>query len=307
MMRRLLTTLGIIGLLALGSRAEAQEIQLTGPLAGAPATKRLREYRDGRFELALTTSFTLLDEYERGILPGVRLQYNIFDWLGIGAWGAFGVSIPTDLTSKINQNSPSGVQTAVNIPNCGSQGPNVGTADQRGGSNVPNCPSFASQTGKINWVIAPQVQLVPFRGKLAIFQKIFVDTDAYLHAGVAFVGISQRENCGAGTTGGAPTCSDANSSDPGFSFKSTGSTAIAPTFGLGLNFYFVNFMSLGVEYRALPFSWDRSGFDARGAGTNNNFPDPRGVISSQDSTFKFNQMITISLGFSLPLHPKLSE
>ena len=62
-------------------------------------------------------------------------------------------------------------------------------------------------------------------------------------------------------------------------------------------------MSLGVEYRALPFSWDRSGFDARGAGTNNNFPDQRGVISSQDSTFKFNQMITISLGFSLPAKP----
>ncbi|MBW2459783.1 MAG: hypothetical protein JRI68_35155, partial [Deltaproteobacteria bacterium] len=32
--------------------ARAQEIQLTGPLAGAPAVRRLRLYREGRFEIA---------------------------------------------------------------------------------------------------------------------------------------------------------------------------------------------------------------------------------------------------------------
>ena len=45
--------------------AQAQEIQLTGPLAGAPPARHLRLYRQGRFEIAPTVSFTLLDEYRR--------------------------------------------------------------------------------------------------------------------------------------------------------------------------------------------------------------------------------------------------
>jgi len=42
---------------------------------------------------------------------------------------------------------------------------------------------FKNQLGTINSVISPQITLVPFRGKLAIFQKIFVDTDAYIFGG----------------------------------------------------------------------------------------------------------------------------
>src|SRR5579884_3135109 len=71
--------------------AAAQEIQLTGPLKGAPAVRDLRLYREGRFEIAPTVSFTLLDEYRRTILVGARLNYNIKDWIAIGVWGAYGV------------------------------------------------------------------------------------------------------------------------------------------------------------------------------------------------------------------------
>ena len=49
----------------LESSAEAQEIQLTGPLAGAPAVRKLRLHREGRFEVTPNVSFTLLDEYNR--------------------------------------------------------------------------------------------------------------------------------------------------------------------------------------------------------------------------------------------------
>ena len=65
MMRRLLSTLILaVGLLTAWS-ASAQEIQLTGPLAGAPAVRHMRHYREGRFEIAPTASFSLLDEYRR--------------------------------------------------------------------------------------------------------------------------------------------------------------------------------------------------------------------------------------------------
>ena len=63
--------------------------------------------------------------------------------------------------------------------------------------------------------------------------------------------------------------------------------------------YASDFFSIGVEYRALPFSWNRAGFDSRGTGNNGQFPD--GKIDSQDATFKFNQMVTIALPNSVNL------
>jgi outer membrane beta-barrel protein len=272
--------------LASSTPASAQEYQLTGPLAGASSSKNLRLYRKNRIEVAPTASFTLLDEYRRTILFGGRLQYNLADWIGIGVWGAYGaISSTTDLTDQIDQVAPRNSRTASNV--------NHGAVNPDG---TYQTASFADQTAKITYVIVPQVQLVPLRGKFAIFQKIFVDTDAYIHLGLGIVGLQERGFCGAA---GQVSCVDPSS------FALASRTAISPTFGLGLNFYITNFLSLGVEYRALPFSWNRAGFDSRGSGSDGNTPDQK--IDEQDRTFKFNQMMTISLGFSFPTAPKLSE
>jgi outer membrane beta-barrel protein len=292
--RKILTTLLALAIgvsaLAYSPPAQAQEIQLTGPLAGAPAVRKLRYYRKGRFMIGAGPSFTLLDEYRRTIFLSGRLQYNITDWLALGVWGGYGlIQTTTDLTDQIDQQAPRNSRTAINIaPN----GPNV---PGRTGS-----PTFADQTAKMQWVAAPELQFTPFRGKLAIFQKLFVDTDAFLHGGVAVIGLQERGDCGAT---GQKACSDAST------FNVASRTAIAPTFGLGLNFYFSEFLSLGVDYRALPFSWNRAGFDSRGGGNNNKFPDQK--VDSNDQTFKFNQMITVMLGFSFSpgsgVHPDVSE
>jgi opacity protein-like surface antigen len=292
---RLLTILGGAAiLLGLAGRAEAQEIQLTGPLAGAPAVRHERLFREGRFEIAPTVSFTLLDEYRRTIFLGGRLQYNVTDWFGFGLWGAYGaVQIDTNLTTEIDQTAPRNIVTAVNInhtlnPTTGAIGP----------SNLANnTNTFSDQVAKWNWVLAPQVQLTPFRGKLSIFEKIFVDTDAYLFLGLAFNGIQERGNCGDGVNND-PICILPQS----FALQSR--VALAPTFGIGLHFFVADFMSLGVEYRAIPFSWDRAGFDVSGGP--NGFP-ALGEITSADRTFKFNQMISVEVGFGLPAKPSVSD
>ena len=73
--RAVLASLAVGGVaVGAASAADAQEIQLTGPLKGAPAVRHLRLYREGRFEIAPTVSFTLLDEYRRTILVGARAQ-----------------------------------------------------------------------------------------------------------------------------------------------------------------------------------------------------------------------------------------
>jgi outer membrane beta-barrel protein len=283
----LATVMAAVGILVASGPAEAQEIQLTGPLKGAPAVRHLRLYRQGRLELAPSVSFTLLDEYRRTMLVGAQLNYNLLDWLSIGVWGAGGVQYATtDLADKIDQNAPRDPLTATNINH---------SANPSG--NLPgNRPSFNDQTAKINWVVAPQLTFTPFRGKLAIFNKIFVDTDLYLAAGVGFVGVQERGNCGAA---GQLPCSNPAS------FTLTSSTKISPTFGVGLTFYPAGFWSLGVEYRALPFSWNRAGFDSRGSGPGQNFPDQQ--INSEDETFRFNQLVTITLGFYFPFQPKITD
>jgi outer membrane beta-barrel protein len=282
--RVILATLCMLGIVASSGRAGAQEIQLTGPLKGAPAVRHLRLYREGRLELAPSVSFTLLDEYRRTILIGGQLNYNLLDWLSVGVWGAAGaISTTTDLADRIDALSPRDPLTADNINH--SQSPYGGQA------------SFNDQTAKISYVVAPQLTFTPFRGKLAIFNKIFVDTDFYVAGGVGFVGLQEREDCGGG--GGQLACNNPKS----FDLAST--TKIAPTFGVGLKFYPGGFWSLGVEYRALPFAWNRSGFDERGSGPGNNFPDQK--INSDDETFQFNQLVTIALGFYFPFQPKLTE
>jgi hypothetical protein len=85
----------------------------------------------------------------------------------------------------------------------------------------------------------------------------------------------------------------------------TSNTKIFATGAVGLTFYPAGVWSFGVEYRALPFSWNRAGFDSRGAGPNGNFPDQQ--VNDKDATFKFNQLVTIAIGFYIPVAPKLSD
>lgn len=281
-----LASVTAIGSFALARTATAQEIQLTGPLKGAPATRELRLYREGRLEISPTVGFTLLDEYRRTILLGGQLNYAIKDWLAIGVWGGYGaISTETNLTQQINTVAQRNILTATNV---------IHNAAPFG--NVGSNPDFADQVAKLQYIIAPQLTFIPFRGKLAIFNKIFVDADFYVAGGVAIVGIEERKPCG----GNAQIA--CNQPD---SFALGPQTKIAPTFGVGFKFYPGTFWSLGVEYRAVPFSWNRAGFDTRGSGPNGNFPD--GQVNSQDDTFKFNQLINVSIGFYLPASPKLSD
>ena len=296
--RLLKVVLPVAALLAISGEASAQETQVTGPLAGAPAVRGLRLHRKGRFELAPAISFSLLDEYQRTILVGARINYNITDWLGIGAWGAFGaIKTTTGLSAKIQDTNDARFKGAP---------ASAAAATDRRLTDANVGQDFKSQLGAINWVIAPQITAVPFRGKLALFQKIFVDTDAYFFAGPAFVNLTERENCG---SAGTPDCSAVTKPGDFTSVaKTKGQTsrlAIAPTFGLGLNFYTNKWTSVGLEWRGLPFSWNTGGFDTRGGGQNAKFPDNK--IDDQDRQFKFNQMITISVGFYLPTENKVSE
>ena len=280
--RRLLAGLAAgFTLLAFTEGAQAQEILLTGPLAGAPAVRKLRLYREGRFELTPLATFTLLDEYQRTIFLGLRVNYNITDWLALGVWGAYGglVQYQTSLAEEIQ---------AVNADrNCGANSTEVDcrlTAVNMG-------DDFGEQLGGMDWIAAPQLTAVPFRGKLALFKSIFIDSEIFFFAGPAFIGLTERADCPEGE------CTN--------SFDTASRMAIAPTAGLGLSFFANPWNALTAEARITPFSWNIGGFDTAGGDPDGEFPDNQ--IDSDDRQFRFNMMLAVGWSFYLPTELTISE
>ncbi|MBW2529066.1 MAG: hypothetical protein JRI23_33120 [Deltaproteobacteria bacterium] len=264
--------------------ARAQEIQLTGPLAGAPAVRRLRLYREGRFEIAPAATFTLLDEYRRSIAPSLRATYHFFDWFGVGLFGGYFPSYNTSLADELQEK-------AIDARNCEAN-PNSLPCKRTAVSLCRGADCLASdQLGRLQFMIAPQVTFIPFRGKLALFSELFLDTDISVFVGGAIIGVQERADCEIGS------CPDSF----GLETKITG----APTFGLGLNFYPTEYLGFGTEFRGTPFAWNTSGFDNAGKDPDGDFPDD--AVNSDDRAFHFNPMLTVYVSVMLPTEVGISD
>jgi outer membrane beta-barrel protein len=290
--KRLMITsaVALLGLAALlAPTAHAQEIEVKGPLAGAPAVIGMRVYREMRFQVQLQATMTLQDEYSRTILGGGQLMFHPTDWLGIGVWGGFALAhIDTYLTDQVQGK---GQTNEVNV------------------LSLPNARNFPNQIAHINWMASPQVAFIPLRGKLGIFEKLFIDTDFYLIGGVAFAGLEERaavetdqftscKNMGAGSAGGnlaaQITCFSRTQGNK------TSRSTIAPTFGVGLSLYMADFLAMTIEWRAMPFAWNTSGTDEAGD-SRGDFPDDK--INEKDRLSHFNHMLTLGFAFYLPTEP----
>jgi len=313
-MKRWLFALAFVAVSAMGTVAGAQEIQLRGPLAGAPPCRRCVQYRNLRFTIAPTIGITLQDEFDRVLFVGGQLNFHPTDWLAIGVFGGGGVAhINTSLTNNIADTIEASPSTGTFNPNVPRSGP---------GGTPTSGEAFRSQVGRLNWMVAPQVTLIPLRGKLALFQNVFIDTDLYIFGGVAFVGVSERSDIMEPVNSPNVATFEANQ------LARTNRVAIAPTFGIGLNFFIGRFFSFGVEYRAFPFAWNTMGTDesstAQACGWRsgmggvqmdvcNGFPDyqvnPTGqyIINSNDRIFRFNQMVNFMFTFYLPFQPRVGD
>jgi hypothetical protein len=280
----------------------------------------LRLYRKGRVEFSPTATFTLLDEYLRQLIVGARLNYNLTDFLAIGAWGGFSpnaLHFPAGLVDKIQ---------AVNTQRAADNSALLQTGQQPDLQNrltsVNLGQNFEDQLGSIEWMASPQVTFVPFRGKIALFQSIYVDTDLYFFAGPAIVGVNERADCAgseAVTNGGCSAEVQSQSTDVegnvipipnALSFPMSSRIRFAPTFGLGFSFFVSRMMGLGFEWRATPFSRNTGGFDNHGAGPDGDFPNYAfgdAEVDSDDADLKLNQMLTVSWNIYFPFDYQVSE
>ena len=98
------------------SQASAQEVQITGPLAGAPAVRRMRLYREGRILIEPNFSFTLQDEFARSLIAGAHIGYYFTDWLGVG------VSTRASRTKSVRAASPRTATVSASPPGAATTG-----------------------------------------------------------------------------------------------------------------------------------------------------------------------------------------
>jgi outer membrane beta-barrel protein len=265
------------------TRAAAQDVLISGPLAGAPAVRNMRVYREGRVNLIPGVGYTLQDEYARSLFLTVEANYHFLDWLGVGIWGGFNMArIDTDLTSQVAA---------------------VGQTTDRNRLSLPDRTVFSEQIGRMVWAASLHLMFVPLRGKLSLFQAVFIDTDLYVFGGVGLFGLQERAatdvesaRCDMAVGGmSMATCIDS-------ARARADRVAVTPMFGIGMSFYANSWFGVMLEWRAFPFSWNPSGTDESGEGRDRmaggGFPD--GVINGDDSRTTFNQMINIGLVFNLP-------
>jgi hypothetical protein len=195
---------------------------------------------------------------------------------------------------------------------------------QRTDNNALSLPSpgnFGDQIGRINFLTGVQATFIPLRGKLALFQAAFVDTDFYLFAGAAFANVEERADVTDGRctperfrmareqgTGAFNTANQACLNTQG---QRTTRLAIAPTFGVGLSMYLTDYLAMTFEWRAFPFKWNTSGTDEgglnQGRDPDKNGPFPDGRIDDADRTSQFNQMFKLGFAFYLPVHGDITE
>ena len=227
-------------------------------------------------------AFTIGDEYSRSLIVGGELRFHFLDWLGIGGWGGYSVAtLDTNLAKEVQSK---GVTTNANR------------------LDLPNRQNFPDQTGRINWWSGVELHFVPFRGKLAMFQKVFFDADLDFFVGAAFVGVEERADAvGRPSPGDVAFCEIANNPMDAGCLESQNArskrTAVAPSFGVAFNAFFHDFLGISLRWRGIPFKYNTGGTD------NNN----DGQIDSNDRIRQFNNMFTVGLTFVLPPKMKTTD
>jgi hypothetical protein len=272
------------------SAARAQEVHVSGPLAGAPAVRHMRQWRDMRLHVEPFFAFTVGDEFARSLIVGGELRFHFVDWFGIGGWGGYSVGqLDMNLTKEIRDK---------------------GVTRDPNRLDLPTNENFPEQVGRLNWWAGVEAHFIPFRGKLAMFQKVFFDADIDFFVGAAFIGVEERANSqirrDSITT--PQYCVPIATPDPApdairdegcidSQLARTKRTVVAPSFGVAFNALFHDFLGISLRWRGIPFKYNTGGTD------NND----DGQIDGNDRIRQFNNMFTVGLTFVLPPKPRLTD
>lgn len=293
--------------------ANAQEILLEGPLAGAPAVRKMVQFRELRFSAGPQFAYTLNNDYMHNFLVGLKLEFNFTDWINLGLVGYYGINAPTSLTNYVNESRNIG-----------------GSATTPSESNYPSytgAGNFENQVALLKGIYLAQLGFTPFRGKMSMFEKVFVAIDGTIFLGGGIVHLQERTSCIYSPEDPQypnvdKACGEIN--DPASGLSRT--TRITGTFTWGVNFmaYFNNWFAVNLEYRMSPFKWNPGGTDESGESASfwelNEAADtwnkvhgtsqgdyPDGIIDENDRQWNLNQSIALGFIFYFPFTPSITE
>ncbi len=140
-------------------------------LEGNPVVRRQLQYRASRHEIGALGASTLGDIYMRNVLPGMRYDWHLFEWLSIGTRLHLGVPLPT------------------------------ATFEQIEAKVSANNETFDMEASHLRFVGLGHVSVSPLVGKMLLYGENAADFDLHfdLMAGMVNVG-SSGKNLKAGWT-----------------------------------------------------------------------------------------------------------
>ena len=133
-------------------------------LDGQPAVRHRLLLVKKRFETALAFESSVNADFKHTVAGGLKLEYHLSDMWSFGAVGFVGTSFNTGLTKRILKTLPD-------------------TADT--GDPTPTELQYKQHLNSIPIHGAAYVGITPWYGKLAAFQKFFVNFDFYFQGGLS--------------------------------------------------------------------------------------------------------------------------
>ena len=247
----------LLGVVATSGQAAAQEIQLTGPLAGAPAVRKLRLIAKGASSSRRPSRSPSSTSTSARSWSAAGSTTTSPTGLPSACWGAFGaVHTTTGLTDRIQDVTKTRRATA---PGGEQRFPQRQGLDQQLADAPEHRQGFQGAAGydRLGRLAADHAS---FRSAASSpsFRRSSSTPTPTSSAGPAIVGLKERKDCEAELLR---------------SFRPRRARQWPRPSGSASTFYMGNFISLGLEWRALPFAWNTGGFDTHGGAPDGRFPD----------------------------------
>lgn len=243
--------------------AEAQERK--SPLEDAPAIRRRLELRDKRFEIGVGVGSSVGQDFYHAVTVNGRLGFHLTDWLALS--GTFGHNLTPKMRTSFHD------KLLETLP--AMRGPNA--------DRTPTRTEAQAGMNRIAQFIAPQVELVPFTGKFALFGALFMSYDFYAFGGPGFI---KFESDGAACAAGANAASC-----PVTGMK------IGANFGAGMHAFFNDWFAVNLELRDILLKNNPSGRDKNGDT----------VANDLDMDWDSNYLVTFNFMFFLPAKAPVSQ
>jgi outer membrane beta-barrel protein len=277
--RSKLVPLVVAGVLGAGL-AVGPEVALAdreSALDGQPAVRHRLLLVKGRFEVTPAFESTVNADYKHTVSGGLKLEYHLSDMLSFGGVGFFGASFDTGLSSKISDSLEDSYPQ---------------------GDPTPTRAEYESHLNEMPIHGAAYISITPWYGKLAAFQKAFVNFDFYFQGGIAFAQL--ESNCN------NSICSDMNpgvidpgagivpDNDPNNDPPLNDGTRIGLYMGGGIHVFLNQWIALDLTVRNYMFSDNPSGLDF----------NADLAVTEEDSRFMSHLFMGVGVSLFFPTKPK---